>query len=388
MATIGGVHPLAQILSGQPMVDYQSSPIYQGGYQLAQTQVPMSRRANPWAVAAGRVAQGFAGGLMMGYGKKYAENEAATRARDAIRGMQTGEFSDPTVQSSIELYDLMQKHQMGLEAEGKRKELELTTPYEIKKSLAAKGMQQADDGSIAEIPNYANVMAKQAGAEARAKADVEASTAPGIAYKTAVSRKLGELEAESQALTARGGKLSPDKLREYETVLRKEFTSRPEYVDYSLALKNYKSMLRALKDDSAMADVELVFGVMQSIEPGGIVRDGERIMVTNSQSALKQYEGLINKALTGGGAVRQQARDAIMRLGQRRYRTHRDAYESALRKYSNRIEKVGGRGQELTNLDEPIPYASELPAGQRLVVDKQGRIVVVDSENNKIREYK
>lgn len=118
---------------------------------------------------------------------------------------------------------------------------------------------------------------------------------------------------------------------------RAEFTSLPIVKDFAIIENAATGIFKAIQDDSAVSDLELVRAGIQIIEPGMAVREGEQAAAINSQSIPEAWKGEINKALSGGTALSPQVREGLKALAKRRYETAKGQYD---RTYKNFEENV------------------------------------------------
>lgn len=123
--------------------------------------------------------------------------------------------------------------------------------------------------------------------------------------------------------------------------LRKEFSSLPEVKNYGQVEKAAGIISKALQDDSAVSDQELVrYGILL-IEPGLAVREGEAAAIANSQSLPDALKGQYGAALNGTSKLGPDAREGLKRLAMRAFEGHKAQYDRALGFYQGEAKAKG-----------------------------------------------
>jgi hypothetical protein len=111
--------------------------------------------------------------------------------------------------------------------------------------------------------------------------------------------------------------------------IRKEIQDLPSYKSYSAAIPAYTSMVDAAKRDSKTADLNLVYGLAKIMDPTSVVREGEMIMVNNTQGLSDQVLGLIN-SVNGGARLTPDARSGVLQEAQSRMNGFRQSLDADL----------------------------------------------------------
>lgn len=129
-----------------------------------------------------------------------------------------------------------------------------------------------------------------------------------------------------------------------ETKLRGEYTKNPIVQDFQTSDIGFRSLVKAAQDPHPTADLELVRGAIQAIEPGMAVREGEAAAVEASRSIPDQWKGAINKALLNGASLDKDVREGIIRIAARRYE-----------QYSNQVTALRGQYTSLAETESLAP---------------------------------
>jgi hypothetical protein len=160
--------------------------------------------------------------------------------------------------------------------------------------------------------------------------------------------------------------------------IRKEFNALDEVKNFPAVERSARVLAKAVKDNSAMSDQELVRYAILMIEPGMAVREGEQAAVAASQSIPAAWKGAALKALNAGAALGPDARAGILRLAGRAYEAQKGQYDRALSFYQNRAQEVGLDPQALSRIGESLPVEEvmgkgppEVPEGFKLQQNKR-----------------
>lgn len=136
---------------------------------------------------------------------------------------------------------------------------------------------------------------------------------------------------------------------------RKEFNALQPVKDYEQASKAASALAKALKDNNAVTDQELVRYSILMIEPGMAVREGEAAAIANSQSIPAQLKGEALKALNGESTFDSRAREGIKNLARRAYEGHYKNYDKAFNYYQGVAKGKGlPEDQSISYLGKPI----------------------------------
>jgi hypothetical protein len=165
------------------------------------------------------------------------------------------------------------------------------------------------------------------------------------------------------------------------------FNKNEDVKKFSVVESSANALSKALQDQGAVSDLELVRRAVQMIEPGMAVREGEQSAVMNSQSIPDAWKGQLTKALEGGTGMNQDVRDGIKALATRAYDAQRAQYDKAYtfaknevlakklpETYAERISYIGTpkSSEQIFNpqIATPTPTATatppagiEIPAG-------------------------
>lgn len=146
--------------------------------------------------------------------------------------------------------------------------------------------------------------------------------------------------------------------------LRKEFHGLPEVKDFKLVDTGYKALREAMKDPEGTSDYEIVRRAAQAVEPGLAVRKDDQDSIAQAASLFGQYGASIRNALQGKSKLTPEVRQGLMRVAQRGYNAHADAYNKSLGYYQNRTNKLGFEPFELSPLTEAEMAVIETPVSE------------------------
>lgn len=111
--------------------------------------------------------------------------------------------------------------------------------------------------------------------------------------------------------------------------VRKEFVTKPAYTDYAQSLKGFRTLVKAMKDPTGGADLDFAYGIVQMIEPGMAVREGEQAAVRNTVSLPEQLKGALLKAMNGEGSITPDIKRTLLEVAKRRMEEHSKQYNTA-----------------------------------------------------------
>lgn len=147
--------------------------------------------------------------------------------------------------------------------------------------------------------------------------------------------------------------------------IRNSHLGQQQVKDSQRIVNVLSSMENAVTRNTAASDLNLVYGLMTILDPGSVVREGETVMVTGTQSVPQQLQGLINRVLNGEAALGAEGRQAIMAEARSRAQSQMESYnwlrdndEDFLAQNGYRPEGVLGRRLAL-----PPPRQAPAPAG-------------------------
>jgi hypothetical protein len=136
--------------------------------------------------------------------------------------------------------------------------------------------------------------------------------------------------------------------------MRKEIHQIPSYKTYTAAVTPYLSMLQSVKTDSKAADLDLVYGLAKIMDPNSVVREGEMVMVNNTQGLGDRFAGLLN-GVVGGARLTPDARASVMVEAKNRMDAMRQSWDADAGAYG-RIADARG-----INRDHILPKMLDLP---------------------------
>lgn len=111
----------------------------------------------------------------------------------------------------------------------------------------------------------------------------------------AQTEKLGAEVQKAALEAAGGGGLDPEKKFDFESKLRKEYsTQTANFQDVKESYGRIKSA-----ENTGAGDIALVYAYMKMLDPGSVVREGEFATASNSAGVPAAIQNLYNKAING-----------------------------------------------------------------------------------------
>ena len=108
--------------------------------------------------------------------------------------------------------------------------------------------------------------------------------------------------------------------------LRDEFQGSPVVKNYREVTPIMESMKDAMQRPSRAADLNMVYALAKIMDPGSVVREGEMVMVNNTQGIGDRLAGMIN-SLNGGATLTPETRQRIIEEAQSRYKGLEQSYK-------------------------------------------------------------
>lgn len=153
--------------------------------------------------------------------------------------------------------------------------------------------------------------------------------------------------------------------------LRKEFTAQVNVKKFTDSIGPYQSMLKSAPIDTAVADVDMLYGLATILDPESVVREGEYATLTKTQSLPEQLRGEVLRAMSGQGRLSQETRAKILDIAGNRVGSYRERAMSDVDRFSGLAQRYGmDRNlviQELPELQRYTPPAGapQQPGGTR-----------------------
>lgn len=195
-------------------------------------------------------------------------------------------------------------------------------------------IRRAQDQILAGVP--------RAQAEAAMNAEVDRDW--GVARdraKMEYERQFGEYKS-----TRERTEKQPQQQFDNSNKLRDEFQG-------SVVVKNYRDItpiMESMKDaatrPSRAADLNMVYALAKIMDPGSVVREGEMIMVNNTQGIGDRLAGMIN-SLNGGATLTPEARARILEEAQSRYKGLEQNYKALEDHYGGMADRFGLRREDV-----------------------------------------
>jgi len=125
-----------------------------------------------------------------------------------------------------------------------------------------------------------------------------------------------------------------EKIPENSTSLRKEFDGLPEVKNYKQALPSFKGIEDAVKRNTPMSDINIVYGIAKLYDPNSVVREGEYATVANAPAIPERVKGWA-QYIAGGGKLTEEVKKQILTEAKSRMKTFEDEYGKARSSYQD-----------------------------------------------------
>ncbi|MCR6481162.1 hypothetical protein NU688_33740 [Variovorax sp. ZS18.2.2] len=151
------------------------------------------------------------------------------------------------------------------------------------------------------------------------------------------------------------------KTGEVSTAIRKEFESLPEVKNYKQALPSFRGIEDAVKRNTPMSDINIVYGIAKLYDPNSVVREGEYSTVANAPGMPERVKGWA-QYVAGGGKLTDEVKKQILTEAKSRMGTFDTEYGAARDRYSD----IAKRSSADPSLVVPQDYkpAVSAPAAQ------------------------
>ncbi len=277
-----------------------------------------------------------------------AEGPLARRASMAALGVreagdtQRALIQEQGVDARTRAQTAVQQQQLGIE----RQKLALDSSREDRQVAAAQ-TEQAQKARVAQL-------------------DTLILNGTPIQQKAAAAQKAAILGKGMDTVTKTG---------EVSTAIRKEFESLPEVKNYKQALPSFRGIEDAVKRNTPMSDINIVYGIAKLYDPTSVVREGEYATVANAPGMPERVKGWVSY-VAGGGKLTDEVKKQILTEARSRMGTFDKEYAAARTQYSDIAQRSGADAtlvvpQNYKPLFEapaaaaaPIPPRESLVAGQ------------------------
>ena len=88
-------------------------------------------------------------------------------------------------------------------------------------------------------------------------------------------------------------------------IVAKEYTDHPLVKSLDQARSGYSSMVSAMPNDDAVADLAIFIGAAKVLDPPSVVRDQEGQRIAGGASPMDQFFGKLNRLQGGSGLTRE-----------------------------------------------------------------------------------
>lgn len=157
--------------------------------------------------------------------------------------------------------------------------------------------------------------------------------------------------------------------------LRDEFNGSKVVQNYREVTPLMESMKDAATRPSRAADLNMVYALAKIMDPGSVVREGEMIMVNNTQGIGDRLAGTIN-SLNGGAMLTPEARARILEEAQSRFKGLESSYKALEDHYGGMSDRFGLRREDvIVPIRRPAAEGGNAPAGggQRVRITIDGK---------------
>lgn len=140
--------------------------------------------------------------------------------------------------------------------------------------------------------------------------------------------------------------------------ITKMYENAPGVSRYRTVVPSLRSMQESLKDNSAISDLDFVYGVAKILDPESVVRESETGMVIESQSLSDQVVGQLNKLMNGEAALTARVRKDLFKLARRRGDQLKKQAEDEVKYFHEFGQGFGVAPQQFRALDQ-LPQFDE-----------------------------
>ncbi len=130
------------------------------------------------------------------------------------------------------------------------------------------------------------------------------------------------------------------KVGEVSTAIRKEFEGLPEVKNYKQALPSFRGIEDAVKRNTPMSDINIVYGIAKLYDPNSVVREGEYATVANAPGMPERVKGYV-QYVAGGGKLTSEVKNQILTEARSRMGTFDKEYGAAVGRYGEIAQRSG-----------------------------------------------
>ncbi|MGJ7529181.1 hypothetical protein [Variovorax sp. GB1P17] len=165
------------------------------------------------------------------------------------------------------------------------------------------------------------------------------------------------------------------KTGEVSTAIRKEFESLPEVKNYKQALPSYRGIEDAVKRNTPMSDINIVYGIAKLYDPNSVVREGEYATVANAPGMPERVKGWASY-VAGGGKLTDEVKKQILTEAKSRMGTFDTEYGAARDRYAEIAKKSSADPSLVVPQDyKPAVVAPAAPVVPPQIAELQRRAV-------------
>lgn len=132
---------------------------------------------------------------------------------------------------------------------------------------------------------------------------------------------------------------SPQQILANTEKLSDDFRSEKTVQGWQTVAPIVASMKDAVTRKTRSADLNLVYGMAKLMDPGSVVREGEQVLVQNTQALPDWLVGQINR-LNGGQGLSDDARKGLMAEVDSRTAGIKDAYDQTVKFYQDKAGRL------------------------------------------------
>lgn len=230
---------------------------------------------------------------------------------------------------------------------------------ELQQDYAKRGLRMAEDGSIIAVPGYAQTIAAEKGATSAAselgKLSAQSQLAPGIEAAKTTARMNAEtpFKLREKAFDAALAARDPGKISGIETELRKEFNSLPEVKRFSVIDTSFGTMVNAYNDQSGASDLDFIFGVMKTLDPESVVREGEQQVPIKTGGAADQIYS-VALGVMSGQKLTPEIRKNLLNVAARRYEQEQAKVNTLSAAFSRMAQERGANPKNVVLFNEKV----------------------------------
>ncbi len=144
--------------------------------------------------------------------------------------------------------------------------------------------------------------------------------------------------------------------------LRKEFRGLQSVKDYEAALPMVESAKKA--PDTGYGDMDLIYAVGKTLDPGSVVREGELALTIAAGSPIERIIGTTRFTIGNGGRLTPESRKQLIEMLEGRVNSYKQLYDRDFQQYSQYATQTGISPELIVGT--PAERAYDVPVNEDL----------------------